>query len=80
MDERAERIHLETGQPVNIDDSIAALMHCAAQLIAMYDEAKLRKFVMKRAQDQLAKMVREARETGVYPGGPNAEYFEQSRH
>ena len=40
-----------------------------AELIAMYGDAKLRKAVLKRAQDTLAKQTRECRIEGRYRGG-----------
>jgi hypothetical protein len=72
MDQYNERQHLETGEPVIIDENIADLMACAAELIAMIDDAKARKFVLKRTQDQLAQLTRERRAEGRYPGGPGA--------
>jgi hypothetical protein len=36
----------------------------------MYDDAKTRKFVVKRSQNLLAGMVRMFRADGRYPGGP----------
>lgn len=70
MDDYNAHMHEKTGQPVNVDHNISDLMGVAAELIAMYDDAKVRKFVMKRAQDELARLVREKRAAGVYPGGP----------
>lgn len=70
MDEHAERKHLETGEPVNVDDTIDDLIACTAELIAFYDDAKVRRYVAKRTAELLVKRVRHFREIGRYPGGP----------
>jgi hypothetical protein len=38
--------------------------------IAIYDDAKTRKYLVKRSQDLLASMARKFRAEGRYPGGP----------
>jgi hypothetical protein len=80
MDHYSERSHLETGNPVNVDDSIGHLMECAAELIAMYDDAKLRKFVAKRTCDILTSLVRKKRSEGCYPGGPGQTPIRSTEH
>jgi hypothetical protein len=70
LDMYSEHKHRTTGNRVNVDDNIAALLECAAELIAMYDDAKTRKYVVKRSQNLLASMVRKFRAEGRYPGGP----------
>jgi hypothetical protein len=72
MDERNEAVHMSTGKPVNIDDNVKDLMCCAAELVAMYDDARTRKFVAKKMADYFLGLVRECRATGRYPGGPGA--------
>jgi hypothetical protein len=69
IDAHNERKHLATGEPVNVDHVIADLMAVAAEMIAFYDDPKARKFVLKRAQNDLAILTRERRTTGRYPGG-----------
>jgi hypothetical protein len=70
MDLYNERLHLDTGIPANIDHNIADLMACAAELVAVYDDAATRKFVMKRAIKEFERLVRQKRAEGCYPGGP----------
>lgn len=72
MDKYNERQHLATGHPVNVDNNVVALMSVAAELLAMYGDAKLRKFMVKQAQGDLASLTRQCREDGRYPGGPGA--------
>jgi hypothetical protein len=45
--------------PQNIDDHIDALITVAAELMAMYHDTKVRKFVVKREADKLVARVRE---------------------
>ena len=70
IDERNERIHEETGEPVNVDDIIDDLIACTAELIAMYSDAKTRKHVAKRTAKLLQDRVTAFRGMGRYPGGP----------
>jgi hypothetical protein len=70
MDDYNEHLHTTTGEPVSVDRNIADLMACAAELIAMYSDGKERKHVLKEAQAELARLTRERRATGRYPGGP----------
>jgi hypothetical protein len=72
IDERSERLHMATGQPVNVDDNVVSLLECAAEQVAMYGDAKTRKFVAKKMAERFLALVRECRETGRYPGGPGA--------
>lgn len=70
MDARNERRHTQSGAPVNVDDNIDDLLACAAELIAFYGDAKVRKFVANRSAKMLLGRVRHFREIGRYPGGP----------
>ena len=70
MDTYGEAQHRMTGQKVNIDDNIDDLIACVAELIALYDDTKVRKFVAKREADKLLGRVRYFRKIGRYPGGP----------
>ncbi len=70
MDDYAEQRHRETGEPVNVDDNIDDLIACVAELIAFYDDAKVRKAVAKREAQKLIGRVRHFRDIGRYPGGP----------
>ena len=73
MDTYNEAQHRITGQRVNTDDNIDDLIACVAELIAMYDDAKVRKFVAKREASKLIGRVRHFREIGRYPGGPGTK-------
>lgn len=69
MDAYHERVHMSSGRQANVDVTIDHLMACAAELIAMYGDAKTRKFVAKREAEKLVRYVRQFREEGRYPGG-----------
>lgn len=69
MDAFHEKQHMATGRPANVDETIDHLMACAAELIAMYGDAKIRKLVARRESEKLLKYVRTFREEGRYPGG-----------
>lgn len=72
VDEYSEAVHMGTGKPVLIDDNVEALLSVAAELVAMYDDAKQRKYIAKKMADRFLALVRECRATGRYPGGPGA--------
>ena len=78
MDDHNERRHLETGRPVNVDHNIDDLIACVAELIAFYEDAKVRRFVAKRTAELLIKRVRLFRSEGRYPGGPGSAVHEPS--
>jgi hypothetical protein len=64
----------EAHSPQVLDDIVDDLISIAAELIAMYDGAKVRKFVAKREVEKLARRVREFRTQGRYPGGPASSH------
>lgn len=70
IDAHNERIHLETGDPVSVEDTIDDLLACVAELIAYCDDAKTRRWLAKREAQKLMARVRLFREEGRYPVGP----------
>jgi len=78
IDVYTERQHLETGQPANVDNAIDDLVACVAELIAFYEDAKVRRFVARRTAELLVKRVRLFRSEGRYPGGPGSAVHEAS--
>jgi hypothetical protein len=57
----------EAHSPMNIDETIDLLITIAAEDIAIYPDAKVRKFVTNREMDKLAQRVREFRAQRRYP-------------
>ena len=66
--------YAEAHSPQNVDDTVDELISIIAELIAMYDDAKVRKFVAKREVEKLARRVGEFRAQGRYPGGPASSH------
>ena len=63
----------EAHSPMNIDVIIDDLAACMCELIAMYDDPKVRKFVAKRASRLILERANAFRAQGRYPGGPGQE-------
>jgi hypothetical protein len=80
IDRYCEHTHLATGKPVDVSEITRVLISRVSEFMAMRDDAKERKHAVKRAQEMLAGMTRQRRATGVYPGGPNAEYGTETAH
>lgn len=70
IDAHTERVHTETGEPVNVDGIIDDLIAVTAELIAFIDDAKTRKHVAKTTAKLLQDRVTAFRGMGRYPGGP----------
>jgi hypothetical protein len=51
--------------------TIAAPLECAAELIAVYDDSKTRKYVVKRSQNLLAGMSGSSAPKAAIPAAPD---------
>lgn len=70
IDEHNERLHLETGEPVDVYDIIDDLVAVTAELIAYIEDPKDRKHVAKRTAKFLQDRLTVFRATGRFPRGP----------
>jgi hypothetical protein len=66
-----EKQRLETGSPVDVGDVIATLLGCTAEVVAGFDDNKMRKHVTKEARTYLQSAIRQCRANGTHVNGPN---------